>query len=561
MILFERNTNNIPVFKEITICFFLVLSMVLIYWQVNNFDYIKFDDSMYVTGNKHIVNGLSLDNIIWAFKIGGEDKNYWHPLTWISHMIDIQMYGLNPGMHHRTNLLFHIFNTLLVFHVFRKMTGEILKSAFAAFIFAFHPINVESIAWIAERKNVLSTFFWLLTISAYTHYSRKPGFFNYFQVFLFLSMGLMAKPMLITLPIIFLLLDYWPLRRISSWNLFINKNLSFKNRKLPFIYLLIEKIPFIILSCLSVYISFFSLKGSDIVISTEDISMKVRICNALISYIDYIVKMFYPVNLAVFYPFPSEFQLLKTAGYSLVLLIITFLIIFKSRKFPYIITGWFWYIISLIPVSGIKQAGLWPAMADRWAYVPFIGLFVIIAWGGAEIFEKLKLRSHVCFIICLQIIIVLMAITYLQTGYWKNSFTLFKHAADVTEDNYVAHANLGMIYSIRGNIDQAVYHYSESLRLEPYNAKAYNNLGFALAAQGKIKQAIFHYKKALALNPEYARAHNNIGVVMAQQGRMSEAVFYFKKALEINPNYVKAKKNLEKAMSDLRLQEKQMKNQ
>ncbi|MBC2695325.1 MAG: hypothetical protein HF982_08645, partial [Desulfobacteraceae bacterium] len=355
----NQNDHSDSIFNigyDVLICLFLVIATLAVYWQINYHEFINFDDSLYILQNKQVQKGLTSESISWAFSF--TDIAYWHPLTWLSHMLDCQIYGLIPGMHHRTNLILHIVNSILLFFVFQKMTGALWRSAFVATLFALHPLNVESVAWVAERKNVLSTFFWMLTMLAYVHYTTRPGLYRYLLTLLFLMLGLMAKPMLVTLPFVLLLLDYWPLERLRNQS--------------PF-NLILEKIPFFAFSAVSVYISSLSVKYYGIVVSTELVPMQIRIANALVSYVKYIEKMIWPKNLAIFYPFPDTLPIWQILGAGLFLASISFLVFLNLRKKPYLCMGWLWFLGTLIPVIGLKQAGLWPAMADRWAYVPFVG--------------------------------------------------------------------------------------------------------------------------------------------------------------------------------------------
>jgi len=536
--------NRNDVRNDLFICLIIILLLICVYWQVNNFEFISFDDNLYVKNNEHVNTGLNLKNISWAFSFSEKNQVYWHPVTWLSHMLDCELYGLNPGMHHRNNLLFHVLNSLLLFIIFKQMTGEAWKSAVLAAFFALHPLNVESVAWVAERKNVLSTFLGLISLYFYMQYVQNINIFRYLAVFLFFALGLMAKPMLITLPFVFLLLDFWPLNRMH--------NDTDKNKQKKFLNLIFEKIPFFILSAMSVYISLHSLNiqysfYEDLKLVT--VPMSLRIENAMVSYVLYIWKFIWPVNLAVYYPFPKSFPLWQPIAASLLLICISFLLIFKLRKYPYLFTGWLWFMGTLVPVIGIKQAGLWPAMADRWAYVPMTGILIIIIWAGHDLFKKLKIEKTgaACVFFVLLLYTVL---TYMQTGYWKNSISIFEHTANVTSDNVVAHVNLGMHMMNQGKVERSVFHYSEALRLQPDNEKAYNNLGFALAESGRFEEAVSYYKKALQIYPEYAKAHNNLGVALAKQGHINKAIIHFSEALRLSPGYLKAEENLKLARNE-----------
>ena len=369
---------------DLLICLLLTFSILAVYWQVRNHDFINLDDNVYVTDNNHVKAGINLDSIIWAFSLENKDNTYWHPVTWLSHMLDCQLYGMNPGMHHSTNLLFHIANTILLFLVLRRMTGEFWKSALVAAFFGLHPLNVETVAWVSERKNVLSTFFWMMTMATYFHYTERPGFYRYLPVFFLLMLGQLVKPMLVTLPFVLLLLDYWPLGRlkIGQWRSFFR--------------LIWEKIPLFILSALSVGIAVLSNQHLGILQSTETVPMTLRIENALVSYVEYIVKTIWPNNMAIYYPFPDSLPLWQAAGALLALACISLMLLLKLRHIPSLGTGWLWYLGTSVPISGLVQNGLWPAMADRWAYIPAIGIFIIIVWGGGAIFSQNSVAESGC---------------------------------------------------------------------------------------------------------------------------------------------------------------------
>ena len=484
---------------DLLICLFLALSILTVYWQVRNHDFINLDDNVYVTDNEHVRSGINLNNVIWAFSFKEKDKTYWHPVTWLSHMLDCQLYGLSPGMHHSTNLLFHIANTILLFLVFGRMTGELWKSALVAALFGLHPLNVESVAWVAERKNVLSSFFWILTMSAYAHYAERPGFYRYFPVFFIFMLGQLVKPMLVTLPFVLLLLDYWPLARlkIGEWrNLF---------------HLIWEKIPLFILSALSVYVSILSHQHHGIIQSTEAVPITLRIENALVSYVAYIVKTIWPHNLAVYYPYPDALPLWQTAGALLVLACMSLIMLLKLKHIPSLGTGWLWYLGTLVPVTGLVQAGLWPAMADRWAYIPAIGIFIIIVWGGAYLFAKWNCRKWIPATASIAVLSILMTTTWLQVQHWDNSISLFERALDITKGSYMVHSNLGNALARRGRLDEAIKHYSEALRISPAKTvDVHNNLGAALIVKGRFEEAITHLQYALQKMPGHANALKNI---------------------------------------------------
>lgn len=511
------NAQNKSFYKkhiDILICFFLVLITFSIYAQVKDHSFITYDDDLYVTNNIKVQNGLTGENIAWAFSFN--DVFYWHPLTWLSHMLDCQLYGLNAGMHHLTNLILHIINSLFLFLVFKRMTGATWRSAFVAVLFAIHPINVESVAWVAERKNVLSSFFWLLTMLAYLHYTKRPTFYRYLQVCLSFALGLLSKPMLSTLPLLFLLIDYWPLGRVEFGRLCfkkdrkIDKFIFFTEKGSHPFSLILEKIPLLILSSISVFVSTASLNRFGSVISYDSVPMALRIENALVSYVKYIKNVLWPNNLAVIYPYPDAVPLWQSVSAGFFLLLITAVSVWKIRNKPYLIVGWLWYFGTLIPVIGLVQAGFWPALADRWAYIPTIGIFFVIVWGMTDLLKEWRHKEIVFIVISGFFLSFLIIASSQQVRYWKSSVLLYNHALDVTEGNHLIHNNLGNIYYRERKTAEAVYHYNEALRINPGSAFAHNNLGAALILDGKIERAIFHFQEALRIKPEFIVANKNL---------------------------------------------------
>jgi tetratricopeptide (TPR) repeat protein len=506
---------------------------------VRNYSFVVYDDGLYITDNQHVRAGLNIENIFWAFS--NTCSSNWHPLTWISHMLDVQLYGMNPGSHHMTNVLFHIVNSMLLFIVFKRMTGRIWQSGLIAVLFALHPLHVESVAWVAERKDVLSTFFWMLTMYSYVLYAEYPGIKRYLSVLLFFLLGLMAKPMLVTLPFVLLLLDYWPLRRFQ-FSQSGDDNIN-SNRCSDAIKLIYEKTPFFALSVASSIITFLAQKNEGTVGSLESFPIAVRFSNAFVSYVKYIVKLIWPFHLSVFYPHPGKLPGWQVAGACILLIAISLIAIRASKKQPWFAVGWIWYIGTLIPVIGIVQVGL-QAMADRYTYVPLIGLFIIIAWGVPELITELHHKWLAFTIVAAIILSTLMAATWLQVGYWANSITLFKHALDVTNNSYLAHNAFGNALTIQGKLDEAVIHYSEAIRIRPIYANAHYNMGHTQAKQGYRREAIEHFRKAIQIKPDYAEAHNYLGYELAHLGKSKEAIEHFHKALQIKPDYAAAHYNL-----------------
>ena len=569
--------------SKFIVCFFLVVITLMAYWQLPSHGFLSFDDNEYITQNAHIQHGISLENIAWAFNF--TDIAYWHPITWIFHMLFFQLFGMNPSMHHLMNLFLHIANSLLLFIILKRMTGAIWQSAFVAFMFALHPLNVESVAWIAELKNVLSTFFWMLTMLLYIRYVEHPGLYRYLIMIFVFALGLMAKPMLVTLPFILLLLDYWPLNRFkiyqsSNMGNDLSQSTANRFRWSQVLHLILEKVPFLLLSAVCIYLSSLSVQRPGVVISTAMVPMKLRIANAIISYVGYLKKMAWPYNLGVFYPFPKAIPLWEVAGAGLFLVWITFLSFRWARANPYITVGWLWYIETMIPAIGLVQAGLWPSMADRFAYVPLIGLFIIIAWGIPGLVRRWRCKKMIIASIAVALILNLGVTTYLQNRYWANNISLFKHTIDVTKDNAIAQQKLGEALLSKGKTVEAAGHFSEALRITPSLIGANLNLGVILREQGKLdkameyfsrvtqlepgsvnayceiaatmekqnnfEEAVRYYLKALRLEPDAVEIHNNLGTILARQTKEADAIFHFKKALRINPDYAPAHYNLGK---------------
>jgi len=514
----------------------LAIVTLFVYWQVIDHKFVNFDDNIYITENVHIKNGLSKDGILWSF---GFDKRetYWHPITWLSHMLDCQFFGLDSGMHHLISLVFHIANVLLLFLVFLRISGAVWRSAFVAALFALHPINVDSVAWIAERKNLLSTFFWMLTMLSYVYYVRKPTLSKYFVILLAFTLGLLAKPMLVTLPFVLLLMDIWPLKRTSLKTMQHSEAPRQLSAEVSLSHLILEKVPLLVLALLATVISSFSLKQADGLISPEVVPYDLRIANAIVSYVKYIGKLLWPKDLAILYPFPTEMlPFWQIAGAFLILATLSFFVVMSFRKRPYLLIGWLWYLGTLVPVSGIVMGGLWPAMADRWAYVPLIGIYIMVSWGSADLFPQWRYRKTVFLLSSLVILLAFLITTIHQLTYWKNDYTLFKHALNVTKNNAVMHNYFGHVLFKLGEKTEAAFHYVEALSINPIFIDAQNNLGNMYLEQGKINEAINMYRYALMNDADFDEANYNIARALTKQGKFDEAIIYYKKALSINPD-------------------------
>ena len=524
----------------ISLC--LVTVIIGVYHQTMSFDFVGYDDELYVTENLHVQKGISLDGVKWAFT--SFHSANWHPLTWLSHMLDCQLYGMNPTGHHWTNVELHIANTLLLFFILFKMTGALWGSAFVAALFALHPLHVESVAWASERKDVLSTFFGLLSIGAYYRYVKISSVKHYIPIIMFLSLGLMAKPMLVTIPFVLLLLDVWPLGRFqykkdsqSMEDTAVQKEIS-KNYRL-----FLEKIPLFIPVVISCILTLIAQKRGDAIKTFAALSLKHRISNALVSYVNYILKTIWPHKLAVFYPHPgNELAAWQVVWATLLIVAACFLAIKEIKRHPYIAVGLFWYLGTLVPVIGLLQVG-GQAMADRYTYIPLIGIFIVIVWGISDILKRWRYRKIFFGISAAIILIALTWNTSLQLKNWKNGITLFEHTVKVTKNNYRAQNNLAAALT-SVSLDQAISHYKAALKIKPDYLLGLANLGAAFIEKGSYDEAIDVYLKVISIDPEYLKAHVNIGIAFFRIGNYDKAVLHFKKALEINPQEKDAHINL-----------------
>lgn len=515
--------------KKLLINFILILSILAFYWQVKDFDFISYDDELYVTENSQVQAGISVEGTIWAFTTFHAGN--WHPLTWLSHMLDCELYGLNPMGHHWTNLLFHIANTILLFFMFQKMTGSIWRSTFVAALFALHPLHVESVAWVAERKDVLSTFFWMLTIIVYYRYVKRPSLFAYLPVILFLSLGLMAKPTLVTLPFVLLLLDFWPLERLKYYSHHQSSNFQ----ALTLSRFIWEKIPLFVPVAASSALTFIAQQKIGAVYSFEALSIKTRIANACVSYAHYIIKAIWSQQLAIFYPHP--FGMLSSWNiFGSVLLIagLSFLAIRMLNQYKYVVVGWFWYLGTLVPVIGLLQVGA-QGMADRYTYIPLIGLFIIAAWGMPDLLKKWHSNKIILAVFAIILISVFSTRTCFQIKHWKNSVAVFENAIKVTNYNWLAYNNLGLALMRDDKAEKAVFYYKKALQIKPDYLTALDNLGIALFKLGKYEEALSYYLEALKINPQNAGIHNHIANVLTALGKLEKAVQHYKKALLIDP--------------------------
>ena len=546
--------NHVNRYKKILVCLCLTLLTLIVFWQVQYYHFIHYDDILYVTGNRHVQGGLSWGNVVWAFTT--YHASNWHPLTWLSLMLDYELFRLNPAGYHWTNVLLHIANTLLLFLVLNRMTRAIWRSGFVAALFALHPLHVESVAWVAERKDVLSTLFWMLTMYAYVFYVERPGVKRYLTVFVCFSLGLMAKPMLVTLPFVLILLDYWPLGRtpfspVGGRTYFREGNfLAPQTHSGSFTAgrLVVEKIPLIILSLLSSIMTLFAQQSGEAIAPLQQLSVMTRIANAFVSYSGYILKTFWPTDLAVFYPHPGTWPVWQVSWSVLLFVGITVFVLWGVRSYPYLGVGWLWYLGALIPVIGLVQVGS-QAMADRYTYVPLIGLFIMISWGFSDLIKKWRHRKAFLGSLSGVVLIILMILAWFQAQHWKNSITLFEHALKVTEGNYLAHNNLGMALKNDGRLDEAIEHFRAAINVKPNYAPAYNNLGFVLTLQGKTEEGILFYLKALEIKHGDVDVRFNLGEALVRMGRVEEAIVEYREALKLKPESSVIHNNLAVALT------------
>jgi tetratricopeptide (TPR) repeat protein len=538
--------------SKLIISLILIVAILAVFWQVRNCGFINLDDDVYVTENLHVRSGLTLGGTIWALTT--IHAGHWHPLTWLSHMLDFELYRLKPSGHHMTSLLFHIANTLLLFLFLNRATSALWASSFVAALFALHPLHVESVVWVAERKDVLSAFFWMLTMWTYIRYTERPGLNRYLSVLFSFALGLLSKPMLVTLPFTLLLLDYWPLGRFQfelSGGHCISHTQNSTNpssQNSSAVRLILEKVPLLVLSAASSFLAFFAAKSEIAVGSLKSFPLGTRIANALVSYIIYIWKMIWPHPLAVFYPYPDSLPLWQVIGAGLLLVLVSALVIHSARRLPYLAVGWLWYLGTLVPVIGLVQVGI-QAMADRFTYVPLIGLFMIMAWGVPEILARWRYRRIALTVLGCLLLSIFMTISRLQIEHWQNAITLFKHSLMVTASNYLIHNNLGVALEEQGKTQEAIAHYLEVLRIKPNSSEGHNNLGNVFFRQGKNQEAIAHYTEALRIKPDFARAHNNLGIALARQGKNQEAIAHYTEALRIKPDYADPHNNLGVALA------------
>ncbi|MGD0814440.1 MAG: tetratricopeptide repeat protein [Verrucomicrobiota bacterium] len=500
------------------ICLGLALAVLAAYAPVFSAGFITYDDPIFVTANPHVRGGLSWAGFIWAFTTC--DASIWHPLTWLSYLVDSELYGMNPGGFHVTNALLHLANSILLFLLLQRMTKATWPSALAAALFALHPLHVESVAWVSERKDVLSTLFWMLAVGAYVRYVEQSALKSpesktfYFGSLVLFALGLMAKPMLVTLPLILLLLDYWPLQR----------------RQASVAALLAEKAPFFILAAASCALTLFVARHADATVPLAGRSLASHLENVPLSYVRYIAKTFWPVDLAVFYPYERHWPVWDIAGAVAFLGLMTGWVLWQARSRPYCAVGWFWFLIMLAPVIGVVQVGSF-SIADRWSYLSNTGLFIMVIWAGRVRPQALGFAGSLALAACL-------TATAMQVRYWKDSETLYRHALAVTGHNGAMENTLGNVLLQQGRVDEALPHLLRAVAFAPDYPQSHYNLGSALLASGKVAEALSQFETQVALQPNDPFAQYNFGRVLVEHGLADDAIPHLEKAVQLRPDLV-----------------------
>ncbi len=514
--------------RDIGIAVALTVACLTVYGQTAGFPFVNYDDPVHVYGNPAVRGGLSPDGLRWAITATGDAG--WIPMTWLSRMLDASLFGMNAGAHHFVNLLLHIVNTLLLYRFLRRVTGRTWACAVIAALFAVHPLHVESVAWVTERKDVLAACFWFLSLDAYVSYCARPSAPRSFVVASFFLLGLMSKPIVVTLPFVLLLLDYWPLGRVRAARL------------------LVEKLPLFILSALFCVLTLIGQEKADALASLDLVPMGARISNGLSSYVAYLAKTLVPYGLSVHYPHPgtapAQWKSVSAGG---ILVAMTAFSLVQLRRRPWIPVGWFWFVGTLLPVIGLVQAGR-QAMADRCTYIPLTGIFLILIWGGTELSRRMKQPSVATMTVAVVWLAGLSAVAWVQVGYWRSSPALFAHALQVTDGNWLAHNQLGHALEREGKVEEAIRHYRAALRILPDYAEAHDNLGVALLSIGKSEEAESHFREAIRLAPSFADGWNNLGVILARAGRRREAIDCFREALRRRTAFPGARYNLGSAL-------------
>ncbi|MBF0316972.1 MAG: tetratricopeptide repeat protein [Nitrospirae bacterium] len=516
----------------------LILGVLLVYVQMWRHDFINLDDPLYVLNNTRVRGGLTLDNVIWAFTTtyGGN----WHPLTWLSHMLDVNIHGLSPGGHHLTSLMLHASNSVLLFLLLQKTTRARWQSAFMAAAFAIHPMHVESVAWVAERKDVLSGLFWILALLAYVRYVEGPCTKRYVALGILFIAGLMAKPMVVTLPVVLVLVDLWPLER-------------FKQKTLA--ALITEKLPLFAIAGISSLITIYAQKSVGAVSSLTLVPLDLRISNALVSYVRYTLKLLVPTGLSVSYPLPDNLPSWLVVGSLLILLAVSATAVATIRRRPFLSAGWFWYMVTLLPVIGLVQVGA-QGMADKYTYIPSIGLFVAVTMTISEWISKYptsnmqRVVGNAVIASAVVVVLSYAVLAHMQVSYWRSAVLLFEHSLSVTGGNYLIYGNLGAALLGANRVEDAVVTLKKAVELNPFMWDAHVNMGRALFRLNRMTEAADSFSKAIEISPDSHSAYNGLGAVLFSTGKKQEAIDLFKKALTLNPNYENTRRNLEAALDE-----------
>jgi tetratricopeptide (TPR) repeat protein len=523
----------------------LVALNIAVYQSLRHSDFVRFDDPDYVTHNPQVTAGLTLRGLTWAMTTGHAAN--WHPLTWLSHMIDVQLFGLSPGPHHLMNLLLHALNTVLLFVALRRMTSSVARSAFVAALFAVHPLHVESVAWVSERKDVLSAFFWMLTLLAYAAYARRVNVRRYTLVVFCFVLGLLAKPMVVTLPFVLLLLDVWPLRRMALWR-DGQRVISAGDGALA-IRLLGEKLPLFALAAASSIATVIVQRRGGAVGNLSAYPLGLRLENAIVNYVAYIWKMIWPARLSAFYPYRQSLSVWVVCAAALLLIAVTVAVVRGARSRPYLLVGWLWYLGTLTPVIGVVQVGL-QSMADRYTYIPLIGLFIIIAWGVGDLAERWVLPRRTALAAAAALVLAACATTARsQTETWRNSLTLWQHAVDVTSNNAYAQYNLGVVLVQAGRVDEGIARFREALRIDPGYADVHIDMGNALSDRGAADEALAEFATVVRLRPDYADARVAYGNLLRARGRNDDAIVQYREALRLDSTLASAHNELGNALT------------
>ncbi len=523
--------------EQLWLGLFLVITTLALYFQSTSFAFITYDDQVYVTENIVVQKGLSGEGIIWAFT--GVRGGAWMPVTWLSHMLDCQLFGLKAGGHHLVNVLYHLTNTILLFFILNRLTGGLQKSAMVAAFFALHPLHVESVAWIAERRDVLSTFWGLLALLAYGVWVKKGGIKRYLLMVVCFVFALASKPMLVTIPVLFLLLDFWPLGRLKLeciGDIWVQRENISK--------LLFEKIPLFLVALAFGAITVFAEDQGGALGSLTEYPLPFRVGNGLLAYVRYLVMTFWPLNLLPYYPFPKTINP-WLAGGALVLLVIITVGCFKNLKSrSYLAVGWLWFLLTLLPVIGIIQQGSGFALADRYTYLPLIGIFIMLVWGGAEVAEKWDIKPLRMRLVSLGVLIVILVLSFRQAGYWRDTSSLFSYTLGVDPENKIALSQLGVQARERGNYSEAYLYLSKAVGLYPSDFEAQGNQAKLLWQMGRTDDAIYHYSEAMRISPRNSRPYVDIGIIKAEQSDFAAAITYLEKAIALRPDDQEIRMNL-----------------